>query len=207
MNEIFEDRFISEEGAYRVYVTDEKMNMDQKDIHIRNAVAEDAPLIARVVLEALDIEGAPDVRLVEICRERGTLYSWENTRVAEVAGVPAGCLVSYPGEDYLRLRDATWPRLWDSDGSGYAEPDPECLPGEYYLDSLALLSEFRGSGLGRTLLLDAVELAGTRGFGKVSLLADTGKTGLVAYYEAAGFVKSGLSRLFGHGYWRMVREA
>ena len=34
MNEIFETRFIFEEGAYRVYVTDEKMDMGQKDIHI-----------------------------------------------------------------------------------------------------------------------------------------------------------------------------
>ena len=31
MNKIFEDRFLFEEGAY---VTDEKRNMDQKDIHI-----------------------------------------------------------------------------------------------------------------------------------------------------------------------------
>ena len=32
MNQIFEDRFIFEEGAYREYVTDEKINMGQKDI-------------------------------------------------------------------------------------------------------------------------------------------------------------------------------
>ena len=34
LNQIFEDRFIFEEGAYRAYVTDEKMNIDQKDIQI-----------------------------------------------------------------------------------------------------------------------------------------------------------------------------
>ena len=32
LNKIFEDRFLFEEGAYRVYVTDEKRNIDQKDI-------------------------------------------------------------------------------------------------------------------------------------------------------------------------------
>ena len=31
MRQIFEDRFLFEEGAYRAYVTDEKRNMDQKD--------------------------------------------------------------------------------------------------------------------------------------------------------------------------------
>ena len=34
LNQIFEDRFIFEEGAYREDVTDEKINMDQKDIQI-----------------------------------------------------------------------------------------------------------------------------------------------------------------------------
>ena len=32
LNQIFEDRFVFEEGAYRAYVTDEKTNIDQKDI-------------------------------------------------------------------------------------------------------------------------------------------------------------------------------
>ena len=32
MNKIFEVRFLLEEGAYRAYVTDEKTNIDQKDI-------------------------------------------------------------------------------------------------------------------------------------------------------------------------------
>ena len=34
LNQIFEDRFVFEEGAYRAYVTDEKTNIDQKDIQI-----------------------------------------------------------------------------------------------------------------------------------------------------------------------------
>ena len=34
LNQIFEDRFIFEKGAHRAYVTDEKMNIDQKDIQI-----------------------------------------------------------------------------------------------------------------------------------------------------------------------------
>lgn len=33
MNKIFEVRFLLEEGAYRVDVTDERRNLDQKDIH------------------------------------------------------------------------------------------------------------------------------------------------------------------------------
>ena len=33
MDKIFEDRFLFEEGVYWGYMTDEKRNMDQKDIH------------------------------------------------------------------------------------------------------------------------------------------------------------------------------
>ena len=31
---IFEDRFVSEEGAYRAYVTDEETDIDQKETQI-----------------------------------------------------------------------------------------------------------------------------------------------------------------------------
>ena len=33
MNEIFEDRFLLEEGVYWMYMTDEKRDMGQKDVH------------------------------------------------------------------------------------------------------------------------------------------------------------------------------
>ena len=35
MSQIFEGRCILEEGAYRAYVTDEKMQMNQKDTHFK----------------------------------------------------------------------------------------------------------------------------------------------------------------------------
>ena len=34
LNQIFEDRFLFEEGVYWRYMTDEKRNIDQKDIQI-----------------------------------------------------------------------------------------------------------------------------------------------------------------------------
>ena len=33
MDEIFENRLLLEEGVYWRYMTDEKRNMDQKDVH------------------------------------------------------------------------------------------------------------------------------------------------------------------------------
>ena len=33
MDKIFEDRLLLEEGVYGRYMTDEKRNMDQKDVH------------------------------------------------------------------------------------------------------------------------------------------------------------------------------
>ena len=40
MNQIFEDRCLFEEGAYRAYVTDEKRDMGQKDIHVIHGITD-----------------------------------------------------------------------------------------------------------------------------------------------------------------------
>ena len=54
MNQIFEDRFIFEEGAYRVYVTDEKMDMDQKDIHYNIISAGARPSSSSSFIRSID---------------------------------------------------------------------------------------------------------------------------------------------------------
>lgn len=40
-------------------------------------------------------------RFAECEGREDTLYSWKHSRLAEVDGVPAGALLSYPGEYYL----------------------------------------------------------------------------------------------------------
>ena len=170
---------------------------------IRDATEMDAPLAAWVTLAAIGLSGEPSPRLQRVCAERDTLYSWEHMRVITADGIPVGGLIAYPGAEYARLRAKTWPRCWDEDPAELASVDQECTPGEFYLDSMAILPEYRGNGLGRILLLDAVAKGAEQGFDEITLIADKQHPGVVNYYEDTGFQIFGTMSFFGHDYWKM----
>ena len=62
------------------------------------------------------------------------------------------------------------------------------MAGEYYLDSLAIIPEFRGHGLWRLLFDDAVETAKGKGFHRVTLICDESYPKLAQLYTSYGFV-------------------
>lgn len=173
------------------------------EIEIRNARPEDAPMVAWIVFAALDIYNSMSDKMLQSCSEADTLYSWDNTRLITVDGKVAGGLIAYQGKDYSRLREKTWPLCWDEEKSVFDAIEPECAPGEYYLDSMALLPEYRGLDFGKALVLDAVELGRKKGCSSATLLADKDKQGLIDYYKSIGFEISGSMIYFGHDYWKM----
>ena len=90
-------------------------------VQLRDATSDDAPFIARVVLagiDMLDIDAKlPDEQraiyehLMDICSMDDTLYSYLNTRIAEVDGNRVGALVAYDGARYAALRAIRWSSL------------------------------------------------------------------------------------------------
>ena len=87
-------------------------------VQLRDATSDDAPFIARVVLSGIDmleIDAAiPDEQraiyehLIDICLMGDTLYSYLNTRIAEIEGYRVGALVAYDGARYAALRAKTF---------------------------------------------------------------------------------------------------
>ena len=132
--------------------------METKPI-IRNATIFEAPFIARVVLagtDMLDIEAElPEEQqpifnqLVDICRMADTLYSYRNTRIAEVGGQIVGALIGYDGGRYATMREKTFGIVEKKSGLNLRQNAMETGEGEFYLDSMAILSEFRGREIGR----------------------------------------------------------
>lgn len=210
---------------------------------IRDAKPSDSEFIARNVLAAMGYEvftdAAADSRIEvgsaslniqdaikafgEVCARPDTLYSYTRTRVACVGGKAVGTLTAYSGDDYQPLRDLTWGLLNSvfaesgsddsSVASGFAEP--ECRPGEFYLDSMAILPEYRrmtfeyaGSTdrIGHLLMLDGIEQGRWKGFPRISLIVDKAKPRLFAYYSALGFRPDGEILFFGHLYDRMIKD-
>ena len=180
-----------------------------KRINIRDATLEDAPFIARVVLAGIDMLDMDDVlpvehyaiyeHLTEICRMEDTLYSYRNTRIAEVDGNRVGALVAYDGARYAVLRAKTFGLVQQTSGMDLSGNALETSPSEFYLDSMVILSDYRGIGIGKMLMRDRMIFALENGFQKVTLLVDKDKPRLQQYYESLGFVFG--EELFVFGAW------
>ncbi len=184
-------------------------------VQLRDATSDDAPFIARVVLagiEMLDMDAAlPDNQrdlyehLVGICRMDDTLYSYRNTRIAEVDGCAEGALVAYDGARYAMMREKTFGLVKQTSGMDLNHNAMETGPGEFYLDSMAILSDYRGAGIGKMLMRDRVVFSLSNGFQKVTLLVDKDKPRLQRYYECEGFAFSEEMFVFEAWYNKLVR--
>lgn len=183
------------------------------NVLLRDASMADAPFIARVVLAGIDMrdmgEEMPDEQhlifehLVDICRMEDTLYSFRHTRIAEVDGMAVGALVAYDGSPYGEMRSKTFGLVQQTSGMDLSKNAMETGPGEFYLDSMAILPMYRGHGIGHALMRDRMEWAFRKGFESVTLLVDKDKPHLQAYYESLGFVQMCEMFVFGAWYWKL----
>lgn len=174
------------------------------NIEIRDAKIEDVEIVAWAVLTALDMETDEMKKFIDSCSDESTMYSWKNSIVAVVDNNIVGCLIAYEGSWYKELRKRTWSSLWDDIDSNYLESiETEAHDGEFYLDSMAILPEYRGYGIGKLLLAYAIEKGEKLGCAYSSLLVDKDKPKLEAYYQTMGFERFGEMVFFGHDYYRM----
>lgn len=183
---------------------------------LRDATSDDAPLIARVVLagiDMLDIDAIlPDEQhsiyehLMDICRMNDTLYSFCNTRIAEIDGHPVGALVAYDGACYAAMRAKTFGLVQQTSGMDLSRNAMETSSGEFYLDSMAILSDYRGLGIGKMLMRDRMDYALRNGFQKITLLVDKDKSRLQRYYESEGFAFGEEMFVFGAWYNKLEKN-
>ena len=184
-------------------------------VQLRDATLDDAPFIARVVLAGIDMLDMDAVlpneqraifeHLIKICRMDDTLYSYLNTRIAEIDGNPVGALVAYDGACYAKMREKTFGLVQQTSGMDLSHNAMETGPSEFYLDSMAILSDYRGIGIGKLLMRDRVDFAFNNGFQKVTLLVDKEKPRLQQYYESEGFAFSEEMFVFGSWYNKLVK--
>ena len=183
---------------------------------LRDATLDDAPFIARVVLagiDMLDIDATlPDEQhsiyehLMDICSMSDTLYSFCNTRIAEIDGNLVGALVAYDGARYAALRAKTFGLVQQTSGMDLSRNAMETSSGEFYLDSMAILSDYRGLGIGKMLMRDRMDYALRNGFQKITLLVDKDKSRLQRYYESEGFAFGEEMFVFGAWYNKLEKN-
>ncbi len=180
------------------------------ELNIRKATINDAPLIAKVVAMAIGEDGVRHYCgydhqsvLEEIARLENSQYSYRNTLVAEIDGISAGAAVAYDGADLYKLRDVTLKHIFDRTGKTHNIED-ETDASEVYLDSIAVLPEFRGLGIGKKLLLALKEIA-FKEYGKnLGLLVDFENPDAERLYKSVGFERMNVKDFLGHKMWHLV---
>jgi ribosomal protein S18 acetylase RimI-like enzyme len=187
--------------------------MAERGISIRPAKINDAELIARVVAFAIgDAETLQSYCgenylcvLTEVAAQEETLYSWCHTLVAEVDGSVAGAIIGYDGALLKELHRKTFAVINELTGLTPTLPN-ETEAGEYYLDSVAVLPEFRNIGVGRVLIESLYRRAKSEGHSRFGLIVDHDNPAAERLYINLGFTRVGVKEFFGHQMWHLQRK-
>lgn len=187
--------------------------MSGAKILIRRATADDAGMIARAVAMAIGDEqtlrrycGEEYLSVLQgIAYTELTQYSWQSALIAEVDGVAAGAIVGYDGALLEQLRANTFAIIEHHTTIRPSIPN-ETEAGEYYLDSVAVLPQFRGLGIGRRLISALCEETFELGHERVGLIVEHDNKQAQALYSSLGFQCVGRRIFFGHQMWHMQIE-
>ena len=180
---------------------------------IRPAHKEEAPQIAELFMlawpvdEIIESNGITYEELLEsmtaIAARTETIYSFENTFVAEVDGKIVGAMCAYDGANYQRLKQPIVDILGKD--SGFAKLK-ETGAGEFYLDSIGVHREYRGQGIARQLFAAQINRATSLGHTIVGLIVDIDKPKAEALYTRLGFVHMDDKDFFGHTMKHMIKH-
>lgn len=181
-------------------------------IHIEQATPDKASHIASLIMEAMSPSCCQNFAgsrhtlvdfhqmMERLVRMDDSQYSYQNTLVATNSeGIVMGILVAYDGAKLKQLRQRFIQEAIVSFGIDYSGMDAETEEGEYYIDSLAVSSSFRGKGIATQLLKAAIEKATELGIPKVGLLVDKGNPKAERLYARVGFEFVNNAVWGGHG--------
>ena len=184
---------------------------EQKDmIEVREATKNQAAEIARLIMMAMTDEcclyycadgcslGAFHKMMTYLVNREDSQYSYRNTLVAMASDRVVGISVSYDGGRLRELRRAFIEAAKEYVGKDNSGMDDETQAGELYLDSLAVLPEYRRQGIAKRLILATKEKADAMQLPCVGLLVDKGNPDGEALYSSVGFKYMNDSRWGGH---------
>ena len=182
-------------------------------ITIRPATFADVPAVAKFIAMAIGDEfslknycGENYLKVLEeIAQADNTQYSFKNSLVAEAEGIVVGAIVGYDGAKLLELRTETFAIIKKHLGIT-PNMEPETEIGEFYLDSIAVLPEYRGRGVAKNLILTLCNKAFSEGHKNVGLLVDIENTNAEKLYHSLGFVRVNQKSFLGHKMWHLQKN-
>ena len=193
----------------------EIFNPDRKDI--QPGTKDQAPEIADLIMMAMTDEcclyfcgkghGLEDFRkmMISLVEADESQYSYKNTLVAMVSGKVIGIAVSYDGGRLRKLRRAFISAAKEYLGKDHTGMEDETQPGELYLDSLAVLPDYRRMGIARKLVM-ATKKRADRMRLRLGLLVDKDNPNGEAFYTSVGFQYEGDSMWGGHEMKHLIKD-
>lgn len=176
---------------------------------LRKATSGDCDFVARMIMMALHITEEDNERLynhmVELVEDEHTLYYWERCTIACDGDTPVGLCLAYDGVDYHERREYSFSFVC-KDGSPVSENNSALLTqpdesgcGEMYVDSLAVIPEYRGKGIGRMMLMDALRRSAQSAL-MPTILVDPNNEPALKLYQSVGFEYCEEMEVFGELY-------
>lgn len=176
-----------------------------KDIIIRQARKEEAAQIAELFMLAWPVEQILESNnitqiqlhdfITSVAMKEQTIYSYENTIVAEHEGKIVGAMCAYDGADYQRFKQPISDILGeDSEFAQLIETEA----GEFYIDSVGVHEEYRGRGVATMLFEAQIARAVSFGCKIAGLIVDVENQRAESLYTRIGFKLSGYKDFFGH---------
>lgn len=176
-------------------------------MEIRQATIDDSLFVAKCVCMALHTSPTEDElkHFAEVCRMEDVLYSYRNAMIAEVDGVPAGLCLAYDGKNYHEIRVRTFAHFPDmAQAMDFAHFEDETHDGEFYIDSLAVLPEFRRRGIAQALMKAQIDRGAQLGLPMSTLLVDPENPNAQQLYYNLGFKYYQDVYAFGQKFWKLA---
>ena len=168
-------------------------------IEIKRAHKEQSAEIARLIMIAMTDEcclyfcgegyGLTDFHkmMTSLVERTDSQYSYKNALVAMDNDKLVGVAVSYDGALLHELRQVFIEVAREQIGKDHSLIDDETQAGELYLDSLAVIPEYRRQGIAQRLLKATKEKANQMKIPCVGLLVDKGNSAGESLYLSVGF--------------------
>ncbi|RCX17879.1 ribosomal protein S18 acetylase RimI-like enzyme [Anaerobacterium chartisolvens] len=183
---------------------------------IRRAKKTDAPQVAELIYIILDEMDIPMLKahakpkvlefIVRAFKGEASRFSYNNIWVKEIESHAVGMAVVYHGADAGRL---------DRELSGIIRDtfslsediilDKEAEEEEFYIDSLCVMPEFRGRGIGTELLKSVQAEARDRGLTCLSINVELNNTRAQRLYKGMGYLTEKEIEIAGHSYFHMIK--
>lgn len=145
--------------------------------------------------------------LIEAMHSPYYRYGSKHTWICEREGKIAGAFFGYPGvQEPLIDGPLQAAMLAHGFPIDMIAQENECLPNEWYLDTLVTAPDFRRQGIGQEMIQGAIDIAKKAEYSTISLNCDIKNTAAYSLYVKMGFVEKTKIVLSGHVYWHMVKE-